>query len=134
MRIQQADGWPLSEKSMRMPRQALRRTVVSGPRRDRLAGVLVMLLAGTWLLGTSAFGGAIQALEECARLYDTTGQLSDTCRKSLGDLLTDPEGYPLPEPDPGCVIGYDEGRKKVVQDCNTTQLRSRLEINFTLMH
>jgi hypothetical protein len=36
--------------------------------------------------------------------------------------LTDPEGYPLPEPDPDCTIGYDEGRKEIIQVCDTTQL------------
>jgi hypothetical protein len=116
------EGWHLWKKSMRMRRQALRRAVVSGPRRDCLASVLVVLLTGTLLLGTSAFGGVIPALEVCVRLYDATGQVSDKCREYLGDLFTDPEGYPLPEPDPGCVIGYDEASQKVIMVCDTTPL------------
>jgi hypothetical protein len=59
MNIQQAEGWTLWEKSIIMHRQALRRAVASVPRRARLASILVMLLTGTWLLGTPAFGGSI---------------------------------------------------------------------------
>jgi hypothetical protein len=59
MNIQQAEGWTLWEKSIIMRRQALRRAVASVPRRARLASILVMLLTGTWLLGTPAFGGSI---------------------------------------------------------------------------
>jgi hypothetical protein len=40
MSIQQGEGWYLWEKSMVMHRQALRRTVTSMPRRDRLASML----------------------------------------------------------------------------------------------
>jgi hypothetical protein len=75
--------------------QAGMRSVVSGRWRDRLLSTLVVLLIGMLLLGTSAFGDG---------------------------HLTDPEGYPLPEPDPGCVLGYDEDIKKVIQVCDPTQL------------
>jgi hypothetical protein len=54
--IQQAEGRHLRERSIVMRRQALRRTVASVPRRDRLASVLVLLLTATGVLVTPTFG------------------------------------------------------------------------------
>jgi hypothetical protein len=46
MRIQQAEGRHLRERSIVMRRQALRRIVASIPRQDHLASILVLLLTG----------------------------------------------------------------------------------------
>jgi hypothetical protein len=70
---------------MSMRRQARIRTVVSVPRRVRLASILVMLLTGILLLGTSAFGGfggAIEAIE-CLPPWPC-GRVPDKCRKYFG--------------------------------------------------
>jgi hypothetical protein len=59
MSLQQAEGWYLWDKLMVMRRQALRRTVASVPRRDRLASILLVFLTGIRLPGTPAFGQSI---------------------------------------------------------------------------
>src|SRR5688572_15222233 len=64
MSIQQAESRNLWDKSMVMPRQALRRTVASGPRRDRLASILVLLLTATGLLVTPTFGDSREEIRE----------------------------------------------------------------------
>ena len=64
MSIQQAEGWYLWEKLMVTPRQALKRTVESVPRRDRLASVLVLLLTATGLLVTPTFGGSCEEIRD----------------------------------------------------------------------
>lgn len=94
MSIQQAESRKLWKKSLRMRRQALIRAIAS---------ILVMLLTGTRLLGTPAFGGSrcgpIQAIG-CLPPWPN-GQMPDKCRKCLGDnqeggkLVRCPDGYNL---------------------------------------
>jgi hypothetical protein len=169
MSLQQAEGRKLWKKSMRMRRQALIRAIAS---------ILVMLLTGTGLLGTPAYGESPRCgfgtFLKCSRPHIwPNGQEPEECRKCLegrpkalvrcpdgstrsamgeclpkpparklvncpkGSILTeyeddskkvievcnplrptDPEGNPLPDPDPGCVIGYDEDSKRVIQVCD----------------
>src|SRR5215475_10775059 len=65
MSIQQDEGWYLWENLMVMPRQVLRRAGASVPWRARFVSILVVLLAGTLLLDTSAFGEARRGTKEC---------------------------------------------------------------------
>jgi hypothetical protein len=64
MSIQQAEGRHLRERSIVMRRQALRRTVASVPRRDRLASILVLLLTATGWLVTPTFGDNREEIRE----------------------------------------------------------------------
>jgi hypothetical protein len=74
MSVQQAEGCNHREKSMTARSRTGRHTVISVPWRDRLLSALVVLLAGTWLLGTSAFGGVLEDVD-CLNLYQTYGWL-----------------------------------------------------------
>jgi hypothetical protein len=93
MSIQQAEGWHLWKKSIVMPRQALRHTVVSVLQRDHLASLLVVLLTGTGLLGTPAFGRSRdeivadarhKAVEAQRRMRDESCMLHAQCAIDAG--------------------------------------------------
>jgi hypothetical protein len=88
MSIQQAEGWHLWKKSMVMPRQALRRTVVSVPRRARLASVLVLLLTATGLLVTPTFGDSHEEIRGYGdrRMLEGIKRMSE-CKGNLDSVL-----------------------------------------------
>jgi hypothetical protein len=95
MRIRQAEDWHLWEKSIGRCRQALRPTVVSVLRRARLASLLVLLLTGTGLLGTPAFGRSRdeivadarhKAVEAQRRMRDESCMLDAQCAIDAGRM------------------------------------------------
>lgn len=88
MSIQQGEGWHLWKKSMVMPRHALRRTVVSVPRRARLASVLVLLLTATGLLVTPIFGDSHEEIRGYGdrRMLEGIKRMSE-CKGNLDSVL-----------------------------------------------
>jgi hypothetical protein len=93
--MQQGEDWHLWERSEVMCRQALRCTVASILRRNRLASLLVMLITGTWLLGTPAFGRSRdeivadarhKAVEAQRRMWDESCLLDAQCAIDAGRM------------------------------------------------
>jgi hypothetical protein len=83
MRIQQAEGGSLREKSMGMRRQVRTRIVASVPRRNHLVfSILGVLLTGVLLLSTAAFGQTEDI--DCSALYKAYGWLpNQACHELL---------------------------------------------------
>jgi hypothetical protein len=128
MSIQQAEGWHLWAKSRSMRRQALRRTTVSVPRRARLAGILVVLLTGTGLLDTSAFGdiGLSEEAKQCAQyLRDNGWPVPANCCKFFVTCqnapvpVSCPDEYPVATPTGDCL-------PRAKADCNSEKFRGCL--------
>jgi hypothetical protein len=149
VRIQQAEDWNLRERSVVVCRQALRRTVASVPRRDRLVGILVLLLTATGLLVTPTFGDSREEIreyrlrmrlemlkrgEEC-KSAGTLNQIKK-CREEVSRIYEEYMQKPgtcgaieePPNPVPvSCLDGYtSDSQGNCVRKCNSEKFRGCL--------